>query len=77
MTSIQDQSPTPETTRRLAFQFWQERGSPIGSPELDWFRAEEALARARGEETPPLLELAKTIGSTLGSLASLLHTATE
>jgi hypothetical protein len=26
-----------------AFQLWQERGSPIGSPEQDWFRAEEEL----------------------------------
>ena len=28
---------------RLAYRFWQERGSPMGSPEEDWFRAEEEL----------------------------------
>jgi hypothetical protein len=27
----------------LAYHFWQERGCPIGSPEEDWFRAEQAL----------------------------------
>jgi hypothetical protein len=29
----------------LAFQFWQERGSPHGSPEEDWFRAEREIDR--------------------------------
>jgi hypothetical protein len=27
----------------LAYHFWQERGCPIGSPEEDWFRAEQSL----------------------------------
>jgi hypothetical protein len=27
----------------LAYQFWLERGCPIGSPEEDWFRAEQVL----------------------------------
>ena len=27
----------------LAYEYWQERGSPIGSPEEDWFRAEEEM----------------------------------
>jgi hypothetical protein len=31
----------------LAYQFWQERGCPIGSPEEDWFRAEQALRRQK------------------------------
>lgn len=30
----------------LAYYFWQERGCPIGSPEEDWFRAEQALKSA-------------------------------
>lgn len=33
----------------LAYEFWQERGCPIGSPEVDWFRAEEEI---RGRERP-------------------------
>lgn len=27
----------------LAYQLWLDRGSPTGSAEIDWFRAEEAL----------------------------------
>jgi hypothetical protein len=27
----------------LAYRLWQERGCPIGSPEEDWFRAEDLL----------------------------------
>jgi hypothetical protein len=27
----------------LAFQLWQDRGSPHGSPEEDWFQAEQEL----------------------------------
>lgn len=32
-------------TERLAYQFWLERGCPVGSPEDDWFRAQEELRR--------------------------------
>ncbi len=28
----------------LAYQFWQERGCPNGSPEVDWYRAEQILS---------------------------------
>jgi hypothetical protein len=27
----------------LAYELWQERGCPIGSPNEDWFRAKEKL----------------------------------
>ncbi len=32
-----------ELVQRLAYQLWEKRGSPLGSPEIDWFAAEEAL----------------------------------
>ena len=35
--------PTHEEIARLAYQLWEERGRPEGSPELDWERAEAAL----------------------------------
>jgi hypothetical protein len=35
-----------ENIAALAFALWQERGCPEGSPELDWFRAEEELKTA-------------------------------
>lgn len=30
-------------TALLAYQLWQERGSPDGSSEADWYKAEEML----------------------------------
>ena len=27
----------------LAYQLWIQRGCPLGSPEVDWFRAKEDL----------------------------------
>jgi hypothetical protein len=32
-----------DETARVAYQLWLERGSPQGSPEEDWFRAEQLL----------------------------------
>jgi len=28
----------------LAYQLWQERGCPDGSPEIDWFEAKQLIA---------------------------------
>lgn len=30
---------------RLAYWLWQQRGMPVGSPDSDWFLAEELLKR--------------------------------
>ena len=30
----------------LAYRLWQERGSPEGSPEIDWLEAEQELQPA-------------------------------
>jgi hypothetical protein len=35
--------PDKETVANLAYRYWQERGSPIGSPDQDWYRAEREL----------------------------------
>ena len=32
-----------EQVALLAYRLWQERGCPDGSPEIDWFQAEEEL----------------------------------
>jgi Protein of unknown function (DUF2934) len=37
-----------EHTRNLAFEYWERRGRPFGSPEIDWSAAEKALATSRG-----------------------------
>ena len=31
-----------ELVQKLAYQHWEKRGSPLGSPEIDWFAAEKA-----------------------------------
>lgn len=30
----------------LAYRLWEERGRPLGSPEVDWFDAKKRLAAA-------------------------------
>jgi hypothetical protein len=30
---------------QLAYHYWEERGRPFGSPEVDWFRATEEMNR--------------------------------
>jgi hypothetical protein len=32
-----------EFVAKLAYQYWEERGRPFGSPEVDWFRAEQTV----------------------------------
>ena len=32
-----------ESIQRLAYKLWQERGCPIGSPEIDWRHAEQNI----------------------------------
>ena len=39
--------PFREQVARLAYQLWEQRGCPEGSPEEDWFRAEQELAAKR------------------------------
>ncbi len=39
--------PDDREVEHLAYRLWQERGSPIGSPSEDWFRAESELRRER------------------------------
>ncbi len=32
-----------ELVAKLAYQLWEERGRPLGSPEVDWLAAERAV----------------------------------
>ena len=32
------------STAQLAYDLWERRGRPLGSPEVDWFAAEKALS---------------------------------
>jgi len=33
-----------EDVATLAYRLWQERGCPDGSPQVDWFQAEQLLS---------------------------------
>jgi hypothetical protein len=44
-----------EFVEELAYKLWAKRGSPLGSPEVDWFAAEQAVYQsliASGMITP-------------------------
>ena len=45
---------SPDAIRQLAYQLWLDRGCSGGSPEEDWFRAEEIL----GDDHRELLQQA-------------------
>jgi len=32
-----------EFVSKVAYKLWEERGRPLGSPEVDWFAAERAV----------------------------------
>jgi hypothetical protein len=44
--------PGEQATAILAYQLWLDRGCPVGSPEEDWFRAEQTLRAS--EESPAI-----------------------
>ena len=35
-----------EFVAKLAYHYWEDRGRPFGSPEVDWIRAEQAVYSA-------------------------------
>lgn len=41
-----------ELTAKLAYQLWEQRGRPFGSPEVDWFAAEKTVASLHSMELP-------------------------
>jgi hypothetical protein len=41
---------TREEIARLAYELWERRGRPLGSPEIDWYAAESALGARHSRE---------------------------
>jgi hypothetical protein len=41
-----------EAIARLASQLWERRGCPLGSPDVDWFQAENTLLLELEERCP-------------------------
>jgi Protein of unknown function (DUF2934) len=71
MQSLRIESEPHEKIQVAAYYLWEQRGCPLGTPELDWFRAEDQLRGQiePGSTTPILITAAQTIGSALGSIA--------
>jgi hypothetical protein len=44
-------------TERVAYMYWERRGRPFGSPEVDWAAAEKALASSFKHREIPLYDL--------------------
>ena len=63
--------------QRAAYALWQQRGCPLWTAEVDWFQAEEQLAKADEEAAakPTLVTVAEAIGSALGSVAGRVASA--
>ena len=57
---------THERIERLARRFWEERGCPLGSPEIDWIRAERKLDGV-------LPKLAREVGTLVGRLVKFIE----
>lgn len=41
--AVDNANDAVDQVSNLAYLFWQSRGCPEGSPEVDWFRAEQAV----------------------------------
>jgi|HubBroStandDraft_2_1064218.scaffolds.fasta_scaffold1785628_1 hypothetical protein len=58
---------THEEIQTRAYQLWQERGTPWGTPETDWFNAEHEFASDNS-----LAELARNVGGALGTVVAFV-----
>jgi len=32
-----------QVIKELAYEYWEQRGRPVGSPEVDWYKAEQRM----------------------------------
>lgn len=46
-----------EEIAQFAYQLWEQRGHPFGSPEVDWFRAEDEMRRWESPDVLPFSDL--------------------
>ena len=79
MESLEAKPEQHQLIEVAAYYLWQQRGSPFGSPEVDWFEAEEQM-RVQTEdhsEQPTLIAAAKTVGSALGAVAGFVASLGE
>jgi hypothetical protein len=65
------------SVQRRAYSLWEQRGQPWGTPEIDWFRAEQELRKDSGNPEPVTITAAKVVGSVLGSVAGFVTSITN
>jgi hypothetical protein len=68
--------PSPVLHQQIesrAYQLWQERGRPWGTPETDWLEAEHELTGIKTETA--VSSLAREVGTVLGNVVSRLTEA--
>jgi Protein of unknown function (DUF2934) len=46
-----------EQIEKLAYRLWEARGAPLGSPDDDWYRAEQELQRLDSPSQMPFSSL--------------------
>ena len=52
-----------EQIAALAHALWYDRGCPEGSPEEDWFKAEQEIRKQRTRDIVQVLQNASAIGA--------------
>ena len=62
--------PIEERIALQAYWFWEERGRPWGTPEIDWYKAEQQLGS--GESESALTKVAREVGSAVGRVVATL-----
>lgn len=63
--------PSHDRIELRAYQFWEERGRPWGSPDEDWFKAEMELSGSVTDSG--ISNLARELGTAIGSVMAFLH----
>jgi hypothetical protein len=63
--------PSDQQIQLRAYQFWEERGMPWGTPETDWFKAEHELTKPEGT----LSRVAREVGTAIGTVVALVSDA--
>ena len=56
--------PSYQDIERRAFELWEQRGRPPGTPEIDWFKAEQEVSRIELDDV--LVRVAHDVGKGLG-----------
>lgn len=77
MATLHDEGQRHQSIQARAYQLWEERGRPWGSPELDWFAAEHEAGSHEGTHESPAVAAAKLVGSVVGSVAGVFNTIVD